>query len=70
MTIFVAKVAQISGDFLGYFGKHHYFSRNSSSHFVGKFGKTLAYFSLSSGHTAALMQSIDLKKFERRESNF
>ena len=51
MTTFLTKVAQISRDFWGYFGKHHYFSKNCSSHFWVTLGKLWLLFSLSSGHT-------------------
>ena len=34
----------MSGDFLGYFGKHNYLSSNCSCHFGGNFGKTLIAF--------------------------
>ena len=44
MTNFLTKVAQMSGDFLGFFGKHHYLSKNCSSHFLGNFVKTLTAF--------------------------
>ena len=38
-TNFLAKVSQIFGDFLGYFGKYRFWSNNCDGYFLGHFAK-------------------------------
>ena len=43
-SIFITEVAQIFGDFLGYFEKHCFLSKRCCGYFLGYFWKILATF--------------------------